>query len=191
MAVRLTTLASAFFYTILPKITFPCSFTRKDSPYSTLLEVSPSSLSSTFPLLSGTVSITCFSSRVHCQLLVSRALARLICVCFVLLSVPSTQKLQHVSAERIDSFQRNGIVLKSWDEESRLYHILYKRWHSVKCNVTLTPTYFIKAFILSPGLMYNAGTAMLTILRFLLSHIVLPGGCFFASLSEKSTLENE
>lgn len=41
MAVRLTTLASAFFYTILPKITFPCSFTRKDSPYSTLLEVSP------------------------------------------------------------------------------------------------------------------------------------------------------
>lgn len=55
-----------FFYTIVPKITFPCSFTRKDSPYSTLLEVSPSSLSSTFPLLSGTVSITCFSSRVHC-----------------------------------------------------------------------------------------------------------------------------
>lgn len=190
MAIGLTTLASAFFYTMLPKITFPCSFTRKDSAYSTLLEVSPSSLLSAFPLLSGTVSITCFSSWVHDQLLVSRALAGLICASFVLLSVPSTQKLRYIFAERIDSFQRNGIVLKSWDEESQLYHILYKRWHSVKCNVTLTPIYFIKAFILSPGLMYNAGTAILTILRlFLVTYCFTRGMLLHISIREKHCWE--
>lgn len=49
------------------------------------------------------------------------------------------------------------------------------------------PTRFTKAFILSPGLMFNA---VLTTLCLLLSRIVLPGRCFFASQSEEGILEN-
>lgn len=52
------------------------------------------------------------------------------------------------------------------------------------------PTCFTKAFILSPGLMCDADTAVLTTLCLLLSHIVLRGRCSFASRSEKGILEN-
>lgn len=102
-----------FSYNTLPKITFPPpSFTTKTSTYSTLLEVSPSSLFCA-SIASSRVSVTCLSSWVHDQLLESRIPSGLICASSVLLSVPSTRKQQYIFAERIDSFQRNGIVLKS------------------------------------------------------------------------------
>lgn len=88
------------------------------------------------------------------------------------------------------SFQRNGIVLKSWDREPWLYHILYKRRHSVRCNVSPTPTYFTKACMLSPGLMCKLILLCWQYYILLLSHTVLPGRCFFAFLSEKGTLGN-
>lgn len=82
------------------------------------------------------------------------------------------------------SIRSQETVLSSRVEIESLGSIIYFRGGDAM------PTCFTKAFILSPGLMCDADTAALTTLCLLLSRIVLPGRCSFASRSEKGILEN-
>ena len=138
------------------------------------------------------MSITYLSSWIHNQLPVSRTLAGLICVASVLHLIPNTQKEQYTFAERINSLQRNGVVLKCWDWESQLYRMLYKSLRETQWGVME----HLHPLILQGHLFYYQVWGVMLTLRcwqhdvFWLSHIVLPERCFLASLSEEGILEN-
>lgn len=154
---------SAFLYNTMPKITFPGSSTRKNSicsiPSSSQLpDTSLSPFSSALPLLSRTVSVTGLSSQIHNQLLwAGPLLALFVYLCCHQCPAHGSHSTSLLKEYILLDFQRNGTIPKSWNWEQSIH---FTRQPLNK--VTLASIYFTEALILSPGLMHNTDTAMLT-----------------------------